>query len=187
MDRFVGIDVAESTLDLAVEPGGEPWTVTNDAAGIQELVSRVTALAPSLIVLEATGGYEMAVAAALASVGLPIIVVNPRHVRHFAKALGQLAKTDAIDARTLACFAERVRPGPRLLPSEAAQLLDALLTRRRQLIEMLTAETNRLEFARGPVRRDITPAHSLARAPARRCRRRAQRRDPNQPGVAGEG
>jgi len=139
-----------------VEPSGEAWVVTNDAAGIQELVSRLAALAPSLIVLEATGGYELAVTAARASVGLPIIVVNPRHVRHFAQALGQLAKTDAIDARTLAGFAQRVRPEPRLLPSEAAQLLDALLTRRRQLIEMLTAETNRLEFARGPVRRDIT-------------------------------
>lgn len=156
MDRFVGIDVGKSTLDVAVEPGGESWTVTNDAAGIQDLVGRLVAVAPSLIVLEATAGYELAVTAALAGGGLPIVVVNPRHVRHFAQALGQLAKTDAIDARTLACFAERVRPAPRLLPSEAAQLLDALLTRRRQLVEMLTAEKNRLEFAHGPVRRDIT-------------------------------
>ena len=156
MDCFVGIDVAKATLDLAVQPSGEAWTVTNDAAGIQELVSRVVPLAPTLIVLEATGGFEAAVTAALGSVGLPIVVINPRQVRNFAKALGQLAKTDAIDARTLADFAERVRPAPRPLPTEAAQFLGALLTRRRQLVEMLTAETNRLGFARGPVRRDIT-------------------------------
>lgn len=155
MDRFVGIDVAKATLDLAVEPGGEAWSVPNDAGGIQEVVSRLAPLAPTLIVLEATGGFETAVAAALASAGVPLVVTNPRQVRDFAKACGQLAKTDAIDARTLARFAERVRPAPRPLPSEAAQLLDALLTRRRQLVEMLTAESNRLGFARGPVRRDI--------------------------------
>lgn len=156
MDRFVGIDVAKATLDVAVEPSREIWAVTNDAAGIEEVISRLVRLAPTLIVLEATGGFEAAVTAALASVGLPIIVVNPRQVRDFAKALGQLAKTDTIDARTLACFAERVRPAPRPLPTEAAQVLDALLTRRRQLVEMLTAETNRLGLARNPVRRDIT-------------------------------
>lgn len=142
MDRFVGIDVAKATLDLAVEPGGEAWSVPNDAGGIQEVVSRLAPLAPTLIVLEATGGFETAVAAALASAGVPLVVTNPRQVRDFAKACGQLAKTDAIDARTLARFAERVRPAPRPLPSEAAQLLDALLTRRRQLVEMLTAESN---------------------------------------------
>jgi len=156
MDCFVGIDVAKTTLDLALEPGGEAWSVTNDAAGIQELVSRLAPLAPTLIVLEATGGFEAAVAAALASVGLPVVVANPRQVRDFAKACGRLAKTDAIDARILAGFGQRVRPAPRPLPTEAAQLLDALLTRRRQLVEMLTAETNRLGFARGPVRRDIS-------------------------------
>jgi transposase len=120
------------------------------------LISRLVPLAPTLIVLEATGGFEVAVTAGLASVELPIVVVNPRQVRDFARALGQLAKTDAIDARTLACFADRVRPAPRPLRTEAAQLLDALLTRRRQLVEMVTAETNRLGLARGPVRRDIT-------------------------------
>jgi transposase len=156
MDCFVGIDVAKATLDLAVEPSKETWTVPNDAAGIRELISRLVPLAPTLIVLEATGGFEVAVTAGLASVELPIVVVNPRQVRDFARALGQLAKTDAIDARTLACFADRVRPAPRPLRTEAAQLLDALLTRRRQLVEMVTAETNRLGLARGPVRRDIT-------------------------------
>ncbi len=156
MDCFVGIDVAKATLDLALEPGGEVWSVTNDGAGVQELVSRLVPLAPTLIVLEATGGFEAAVVAAIASAGLPVVVANPRQVRDFAKACGRLAKTDAIDARILARFAERVRPAPRPLPTEAAQLLDALLTRRRQLVEMLTAETNRLGFARGPVRRDIS-------------------------------
>ena len=105
--------------------------------------------------LEATGGYEAAVVAALATAGLPVVVANPRQVRNFAKATGQLAKTDAIDAQVLALFAERVRPMPRPLPDEAAQALDALLTRRRQLVEMLTAERNRLLVARPAVRRDL--------------------------------
>jgi transposase len=113
-------------------------------------------LAPTLIVLEATGGFESAAVAALAKLGLPVVVVNPRQVRDVAKSMGRLAKTDAIDALTLALCGERVRPALRPLPDEAAQRLDALLTRRRQLIEMLTAEKNRLGFARGPVRRDIT-------------------------------
>ena len=156
MDRFIGIDVAKATLEIALLPEEETWTVTNDEAGLQELVPRLVALAPILIVLEATGGFEAAVVAALAQQALPVVVVNPRQVRDFAKALGRLAKTDAIDARILAEFAAKIRPTPRPLPDEAAQLLDALLTRRRQLVEMLTAEKNRLGFARGPVRRDIT-------------------------------
>jgi len=129
MECFVGIDVAKARLDLALEPSGEAWSVPNDAAGIQDVVSRIAPLGPTLIVLEATGGYEAAVTATLASAGLPVVVTNPRQVRDFARACGRLAKTDA---------------------------LDALLTRRRQLVEMLTAETNRLGIARGPVRRDIT-------------------------------
>jgi transposase len=156
MECFVGIDVAKARLDLALEPSGEAWSVPNDAAGIQDLVSRIAPLGPTLIVLEATGGYEAAVTATLASAGLPVVVTNPRQVRDFAKACGRLAKTDALDARLLARFAAQVRPAPRPLPTEAAHLLDALLTRRRQLVEMLTAETNRLGIARGPVRRDIT-------------------------------
>jgi len=156
MECFVGIDVAKARLDLALEPSGEAWSVPNDAAGIQDLLSQIVPLGPTLIVLEATGGYEAAVTATLASAGLPVVVTNPRQVRDFAKACGRLAKTDALDARILARFAAQVRPAPRPLPTEAAQLLDALLTRRRQLVEMLTAETNRLGVARGPVRRDIT-------------------------------
>ncbi len=156
MEYLVDIDVAKATLDVALAPSGEVWPAPNDAAGIQELVTRLTPLAPALVVLEATGGYEIAVTAALASAGLPVVVTHPRQVRDFAKAGGRLAKTDALDARTLGREAGQVRPAPRPLPSEAAQLLDALVTRRRQLVERLTAETNRLGVARGPVRRGIT-------------------------------
>jgi transposase len=153
---YGGIDVAKATLDIALAPSGERWTLANDEPAIRALVERLTPLAPALLVLEATGGFEHAVVAALAAAGLPVVVANPRQVRDFARATGQLAKTDAIDAQILALFGERVRPTPRPLPTEAAQVLDALLTRRRQLLEMLTAEKNRLGFARAPVRRGIT-------------------------------
>jgi transposase len=156
MDCTIGIDVSKATLDIAALPDGESWTVTNDDAGLAELLPRIVALAPVLVVMEATGGFEMLAAITLAKAGLPIAVVNPRQVRDFAKAMGQLAKTDALDAGMLADFAQRVRPEPRPLPDEAAQLLDSLLTRRRQIVEMLTAEKNRLGFARGPVKRDIS-------------------------------
>jgi len=155
MDCYIGIDVSKATLDVASLPNGESWTVTNDDLGVAELTPRLIALAPVLVVLEATGGFETLAAITLAKAGLPIAVVNPRQVRDFAKAMGQLAKTDALDAGILAAFAQRVRPEPRPLPDEAAQLLDSLLTRRRQLVDMLTAEKNRLGFARGPVKRDI--------------------------------
>jgi transposase len=154
---FVGIDVAKATLDIAVRPSGERWSTPNDEAGISALVARLRPLAPALIVLEATGGFETATVAAVAAAGLAVVVANPRQVRDFARATGQLAKTDALDAQILALFAERVRPEPRPLPDAATQTLDALLTRRRQLLEMLTAEKNRLGFAAAtPVRRDIT-------------------------------
>ena len=156
MEHYIGIDVSKATLDVASLPDGESWTVTNDDQGLAELTPRLVALAPVLIVLEATGGFEMLAAITLAKAGLPIAVVNPRQVRDFAKAMGQLAKTDALDAGMLADFAQRVRPVPRPLPDDAAQLLDSLLTRRRQIVEMLTAEKNRLGFARGPVKRDIS-------------------------------
>ena len=154
---FVGVDVAKATLEVAVRPTGDQWSAANDEAGIAALVGRLRPLAPTLIVLEATGGFETAVVAALAAAGLAVVVANPRQVRDFAKATGQLAKTDALDAQVLALFAERVRPEPRPLLDEAARGLDALLTRRRQLLEMRTAEQNRLGFAAaGAVRRDIT-------------------------------
>lgn len=156
MDCFIGIDVSKATLDIASLPDGEHWTVTNDDQGLADLAPRLGALAPALVVLEATGGFEMLAAITLAKVGLPVAVVNPRHVRDFAKAMGRLAKTDALDAGMLADFAQRVRPEPRPLPDEAAQLLESLLTRRRQIVDMLTAEKNRLGCARGPIKRDIS-------------------------------
>jgi transposase len=152
---FIGIDVAKAQLEFACRPGEETGIVPNDDPGIRQLVARCQALAPTLVVLEATGGCEAAVVAALATAGLPVVVANPRQVRDFAKATGQLAKTDALDAQVLALFAERVRPASRPLPDDATQALDALLTRRRQLVEMLTAERNRLLIARPAVRRDL--------------------------------
>ena len=141
---LVGIDVAKAELVVAARPSGERWTVANDERGVRTLVDRFRIDRPDLIVLEATGGYELLCVGALASAGLPVVVVNPRQVRDFAKATGQLAKTDRIDADVLALFAERVRPEVRPLPDAAAQELEALLARRRQLLEMLQAERNRL-------------------------------------------
>jgi transposase len=155
----VGIDVAKAELVVGVRPSGDRWTVANDERGVRTLVDRFRAGAPELIVLEATGGYELLCVGALAAAGLPVVVVNPRQVRDFARATGQLAKTDRIDADLLALFAERVRPAVRALPSAAAQELEALLARRRQLLEMLQAERNRLGqvFGRGkqPVKKSL--------------------------------
>jgi transposase len=147
--------VAKAQLDIAVRPSGEQWTATNDEAGITTLVARVQTLRPALVVLEATGGREVPLVAALAEAGLPVAVVNPRQVRDFARAIGQLAKTDALDARVLARFAEVVHPTPRPLPDVQAQELSALLTRRRQLVAMLMAERQRLDTALPAVRRHI--------------------------------
>jgi len=156
---LVGIDVAKAELVVAARPSGERWTVANDERGVRTLVDRFRIDRPDLIVLEATGGYELLCVGALASAGLPVVVVNPRQVRDFAKATGQLAKTDRIDADVLALFAERVRPEVRPLPDAAAQELEALLARRRQLLEMLQAERNRLGqvFGRGkqPVKKSL--------------------------------
>lgn len=151
----VGVDVAKDRLDVAVRPSGETWSVANDEAGVTALVARLRPLVPTLIVCEATGGFERAAIAALAAAGFPVVVANPRQVRDFARATGQLAKTDQLDAGILALFAERVRPTPRPLADAAAQLLDAVLTRRRQLLEMLVAEKNRLGFAPKPLHRGI--------------------------------
>jgi transposase len=152
---FVGIDVAKAQLDIALRPTGERWAVTNDEPGIAALVTRLQAVQPTLIVLEATGGYHRAVVAALAAAALPLVVMNPRQVREFAKATGQLAKTDVLDARTVAHFAEAVRPAPRPLPDMQTEELRALLARRRQLIAMRTTEQNRLENASRRLRADI--------------------------------
>ncbi len=140
---FVGIDVAKAELVVSILPSAERFTVDNDERGVRTLVERLRAVRPTLIVLEATGGYELLGVAGLAAAALPVVVVNPRQVRHFAKATGQLAKTDRIDADILARFADVVRPAVRPIADDEAQELEALLTRRRQLLEMLQAERNR--------------------------------------------
>jgi transposase len=152
---FVGIDVSRDHLDVAVRPSGDAWRVANDEAGIAELVAQARAVAPTAIVLEASGGLEAAVAAALAEVRLPVAVVNPRQARDFAKATGQLAKSDALDARMLAHFAEAIRPVVRPLPDAEQQRLAALMARRRQVVDMLVAEQQRLHRARPGVRERV--------------------------------
>jgi transposase len=151
MERsFVGIDVAKQQLDVHLRPTDESFRLGRDDAGLTELVERLQRLAPVLVVLEATGGYEITVAAALGSAGLPVAVVNPRQIRHFARATGPLAKTDALDARVIALFAEAIQPVARPLPSAAAQALAERVARRRQLNEMLGAERNRHQQVRDP-------------------------------------
>lgn len=158
-ETWIGIDVAKDELVVGVLPS-TTWAVPNDERGIRELRAKLAPLAPTLLVLEATGGYELAVVAALMESQLPVVVVNPRQVRDFAKATGELAKTDTLDALVLARFAERVRPAIRPLADDAQQALDALVTRRRQLLEMLQAEKNRAGqvFAKDAklVRRSLT-------------------------------
>jgi transposase len=139
--RFVGIDVAKAQLDVALGPNGERFAVANDERGISALLKR---LEPAdLVIIEATGGLEVPVASALATAGIGVAVVNPRQVRDFARATGQLAKTDALDAQVLVRFGEAVKPQVRALPDAQARALEALVNRRRQLVEMLTAEKNR--------------------------------------------
>lgn len=154
---YVGIDVSKDRLDVHVRPGGEAFAVARNGKGLEELVERLRALAPALVAVEATGGFETIVAAAIAGAGLPLAVVNPAQVRHFAQAVGKRAKTDPIDAAVIARFAEAVQPQPRALPDAAARLLAELVGRRRQLIEMLVAERQRekrVEAAR--VRKSLT-------------------------------
>lgn len=151
---FAGIDVSKAQLDIALRPEGR-FTVTNDEAGIATVVERLRGAPPIVVVLEATGKLEVPLASALAAAQLPVAVVNPRQVRDFAKASGLLAKTDLLDAQILARFAEVMRPEPRPLADEQTQALAAILARRRQLIEMLTAEKNRLSAAPKPVRKSL--------------------------------
>lgn len=158
-ELFIGIDVAKDRLDLAGRRAGQPSGLddhhSNDPAGITAVVDQLRPLRPALIVLEATGGYEIPLAAALAAAGLPVAVLNPRQVRDFAKATGQLAKNDRIDARVLAHFAEALRPPVRPLPDAQARSLEALLARRRQLLDMLSMEQNRLSRCADAVRADL--------------------------------
>lgn len=151
----IGIDVAKAHLDVAVRPSGDQWQAPNTQEGIAGLLGRLQPLAPGLVVLEASGGWELAVVAALAEAKLPVAVVNPRQVHDFAKAVGQLAKTDQLDAQVLARFGEAVHPEPRPLPDADAQALTALLARRRQVVAMRTAERQRLGTALVPVRSRI--------------------------------
>jgi transposase len=149
------MDVAKAQLDIAVRPSGERWAVPNDASGVVTLVERLQTLHPILMVLEATGGLERAATVALATAGLPVVVVNPRQAREFARATGQVAKTDALDARALAHCADVIRPTPRPLPDAQTQELRALLRRRQQLIGMRTAEQNRLAGTSAPLAKAI--------------------------------
>jgi transposase len=149
---FVGIDISKAQLDLALRPEGQ-FSAPNNEAGFAHVLESLSAVHPTLVVLEATGGLEIPLTGVLAAAGVPVVVVNPRQVRDFAKATWRLAKTDALDAQTLAHFAEVMRPEPRPLPDEQAHALAAILARRRQLVEMLTAEKNRLGTARKPARR----------------------------------
>ena len=147
MEHFVGIDVAKDRLDVHIRPSGEAFTVARDSQGLAMLVKRLQALAPALVVMEATGGYEMVVASALGAAQLPLAVVNPRQIRDFARATGKLAKTDRIDAAANAHFAEAVRPAARPIADAQAQALGELVARRRQVIEMIIAERHRRRMA----------------------------------------
>jgi transposase len=151
----VGIDVAKDRLDVAVRPSGEVFVVARAAAGLEELCARLHAIAPHLVALEATGGFETVVVAALAAAGLPVVIVNPAQVRAFAKALGERAKTDPIDAGVIAHFAEATRPEPRPLPDAATRLLADLVARRRQIIEMIGAERQREKRAPPRLKKSI--------------------------------
>jgi transposase len=163
---YAGVDVSKDRLDVCVrrsEPerhggggGGDAFFVTHDAAGIDTLVSRLLQEErPAMVILEATGGFERTVVGALAAAGLAVAVVNPRQVRDFARATGRLAKTDALDAEVLARFAEAIRPTPKVLPDGEIRALQGILARRRQLVDMLTAENNRLPTAPKPVAKRI--------------------------------
>jgi transposase len=160
---YVGIDVSKQHLDVALRPSADTHRFPHTEAGLTALIALLQPRQPTLVVLEATGGYEVDVAAALALAAIQVAIVNPRQVRDFARATGQLAKTDGLDAGVLAHFAEAVHPEPRPLPDAAQQGLTALVTRRRQLVEMLVAERNRLPLApAGRIRRDLqTHIHFL--------------------------
>jgi transposase len=152
---FVGIDISKTWLDIAVHDTDAVWRVGNDDTGIASLVKRLKPMRPTLVVLEATGGYEMQLVAELAQAKLPVVVTNPRKVRAFARSTGKLAKTDKLDAKLLAHFAAAIRPAVRSLPSEEEEHLTGLLVRRRQLVDMLTVEKNRLHTVRPALRDDI--------------------------------
>lgn len=152
---FIGIDISKDRLDIASRPDGDSWACANDEAGIDDLLPRLRCLSPDLVVVEATGGYELSLAEALAAAEIPYVVANPRQVRDFARGTGHLEKTDRIDAAVLAHVADVVRPEPRPLVSETIQKLKAMVVRRRQLLNMLIAENNRLSLAPRETRGDV--------------------------------
>ncbi len=154
-EQVVGIDVSKATLDVAVLPSGEVLQFANDASGIDELGKKLKLVAADLVVMEATGGYETAVATALVSAGLRVAVVNPRQIRDFAKASGRLAKNDRIDAQVIGAFGQAIEPEIVRLPDEKARELEALLVRRRQLVVMRVQEVNRLGLTQGAMRKNI--------------------------------
>jgi transposase len=147
---FVGIDVSKDRLDVHLRPSAETFAVARDGQGLEQLTARLRAARPELVVLEATGGFEITGAATVAAAGLPLAVVNPAQIRAFARAIGRLAKTDRLDAELIARFAEQIRPTPRPVASAQAQALAELVARRRQLVEMIGMESNRKRQARGP-------------------------------------
>ncbi len=153
--RYVGIDVAQDWLDVAVHGIGQPWRVTSDEQGVKSLIGTLREQGVHLVVMEATGGYEIPITVALGTAGIPVAVVNPRQVRDFARSLGKLAKTDRLDAQVLAYFAAATRPTPRALPDEQARELGALVARRRQLLQMHAAELQRRQRALPVVRQRI--------------------------------
>jgi transposase len=155
---FVGIDVAKNSMEVTVFEGKEHWEYANDEYGLTKMMAKIKRLAPALIVLEATGGYEVTVAAELQSRGYPVAVVNPRHIRDFARSVGILAKTDKLDAKVIARYAATVKPAPRNLPDSQTQDMGTILMRRRQVIAMLTAEKNRL-YQAGPAVREHIKEH----------------------------
>jgi transposase len=156
---FVGIDISKTQLDLAVHGAGAPWQVAYDQAGLKQVVAQLRALAPTLIVVEATGGLETRLVSALVAASLPVAIVNPRQVRAFAHAAGILAKTDRLDAQVLAHFAATMQPTPRPQPDAATQQLSAVLARRQQVVDMLTAEKNRLPQQVEPALRKRLQVH----------------------------
>jgi transposase len=157
--RFIGIDISKTQLDLAVHGAGAPWPVAYDPAGLKQVVTQLRTLAPTLIVVEATGGLETRLVSALAAASLPVAIVNPRQVRAFAHAAGILAKTDRLDAQVLAHFAATMQPTPRPQPDAATQQLSAVVARRQQVVDMLTAEKNRLPQQLEPALRKRLRAH----------------------------
>ena len=156
---FVGIDVAKAQLDVAVRPADDRWEISHDDAGIGQLVSQLKSLGPAMVLVEVSGGLELPLVAALASEELPVVVVNPRQVRDFARATGKLAKTDALDAAVLAHFAEAVRPPVRPLRDAETQVLNSLVARRHQVMTMLVSEKNRLSAAATVAVRPRIEAH----------------------------